>query len=214
LQTIFYLFNNRKHSIPNIPIYSALELNYNKQDYQIEKPIFHTLQVANTTIARMTKDSIHLNKTSSVQQHDKSQESDSQMLIRVGKKFGVIFVIIFMFDTLVDWVLGVLDFILEGLHIVIEAIEYSIELILEHSLHTDHHQSEIIIVNATAIIALFLLYRLYIAIPKLYSRFENKCLFHFNQNCLCWQATPLIRKIKLFLVYCLGISCVLFLISL
>jgi len=159
-------------------------------------------------------DSIHLKKTSSVQQYDKSQESDSQMLIRVGKKFGFIFVVIFMFDTLVDWVLGILDLMLEGLHIAIEAAEYATELVLEYFLHTDHHQSEIIIVNATAIIAIFLLYRLYIAIPKLYSRFENKCLLHFNQNCLCWQATPLMRKIKLSLVYSLGISCILFIITL
>jgi len=157
---------------------------------------------------------IPLKKTSSTDQYDLNLESDRQMLIRIGKKFALIFVVILMFDSLLDWSLGIIDLMLEGLHLIIEAIEYSIELILEHTLHTDHHHSEMIIVNGTIVITLYLLYRFFRATPRLLSLLEKKCLFQLNKNFSCWQSAPLLRKVKLSTLYCLGLSCVLFLLTL
>jgi len=156
----------------------------------------------------------HSKKTSPVIQYDNSLETDKQMLIRIGKKFALIFVLILMSDTLFDWVLGLLDLMLEGFHILIEAVEYFIEVILEHAFHTSHQQSEIIIVNGTVIISIYLIYRLCIASPKLCSMLRDKCLLHLDHKSSNWQATPLSRKIKLSSTYCLGISCILFFLTL
>ncbi len=136
------------------------------------------------------------------------------MLKRIGKKFALILVFIFMFDTLFDWFIGLLDLMYEGFHIIIEAIEYSIELLLEHIFHTNHQHSEMIIVNGAIILAIYLIYRLYKATPKLLSKLSKSLLLHLDRKLSYWQETPLIRKLKLITTYCIGISCVLFTVTL
>lgn len=158
-------------------------------------------------------DSMHLKQTSSTSQNDKTQETDSQMLIRISKRFALILVVIFMFDTLLDWFLGLLDLMFEGSHILIEAIEYSIEILLEHTLHTDHQHSEMIIVNGAILLCLYLTYRLYFLIPKLFSRFIKKCSLYAEHKFTYWHKMPLIRKAKISTVYCLGITCILFVLT-
>ncbi len=157
---------------------------------------------------------LSLKKTSSVISYDKSQETDSQMLTRIGKKFVLIFFVLLMSDTLFDWFLGLLDLLFEGIHIVIEAIEYSIELILESLFQTNHQQSELIIVNVTLIISLYLVYRFCLATPKLYSSLTKKVSSYFDRKTAYWLELPLIRKIKLASTYCFGITCILFLVTL
>lgn len=161
---------------------------------------------------------LSLKKTSSVISYDKSQETDSQMLTRIGKKFVLIFFVLLMSDTLFDWFLGLLDLLFEGIHIVIEAIEYSIELILESLFQTNHQQSELIIVNVTLIISLYLVYRFCLATPKLcsklYSNLTKKASSYFDRKTAYWLELPLIRKIKLASTYCFGITCILFLVTL
>jgi len=158
-------------------------------------------------------DSFHLKQTASTKKNDKTQETDQQMLIRISKKFALILIVIFMFDTLIDWFLGLLDLMIEGSHIVIEAIEYSIEILLETTLHTDHQHSEMIIVNGTILLCLYLTYRLYFLIPKLYAKFIKKCNLYAERQSTRWHETPLIRKVKVSTVYCLGISCILFILT-
>jgi len=136
------------------------------------------------------------------------------MLKRIGKKFALILVFIFMFDTLFDWFIGLLDLMYEGFHIIIEAIEYSIELLLEYIFHTNHQHSEMIIVNGAIILAIYLIYRLYKATPKLLSKLSKSLLLHLDRKLSYWQETPLIRKLKLITTYCIGISCVLFTVTL
>jgi len=136
------------------------------------------------------------------------------MLKRIGKKFALILVFIFMFDTLFDWFIGLLDLMYEGFHIIIEAIEYSIELLLEYIFHTNHQHSEMIIVNGAIILAIYLIYRLYKATPKLLSKLSKSLLLRLDRKLSYWQETPLIRKLKLIATYCIGISCVLFTVTL
>lgn len=156
----------------------------------------------------------HLKKTPSVSKNDKSLETDGEMLIRIGKKFTLLSVILLMSDTLFDWIIGLLDLMTEGVHIVIESIEYSIELILENIFQTDHQQSEMIIVNGALLLSLYFAYRLYLATPKLCSFIAKKWTLYLEHKISYWQAMPLIRKTKLTCAYCFGISCILFLVTL
>ncbi len=155
-----------------------------------------------------------LKKSASTTQYDINQETDSQMLKRISKKFALILVFIFMFDTLFDWFIGLLDLMYEGFHIIIEAIEYSIELLLEHIFHTDHQHSEMIIVNGAILLAVYLIYRLYKATPKLLSKLSKSLLLYLDRKLSSWQEIPLMRKSKLITTYCIGISCVLFTVTL
>ncbi|MGZ8928844.1 MAG: hypothetical protein ACXW03_10360 [Methylobacter sp.] len=85
----------------------------------------------------------------------------------VGRQFVVLFLVLLFFDDPPGFVIGVLHVIFELLHLTIEVIEHFTEEMLEHTLHTDHHQSETIIVNAVLLIALYGLYRSYRAWPRL-----------------------------------------------
>ena len=155
---------------------------------------------------------ISLKKTSPP--YDKSQETDGQMLIRISKKFAFIFILLVMSDTLFDWFLGLLDLLIEGVHLIIETIEYSIELILGSIFQTDHQQSEMIIVNVTIIISLYLFYRFCLITPSLYAGLTKKISSYFDRKISYWQALPLIRKFKLASAYSLGTSFILFLVTL
>ena len=106
-----------------------------------------------------------IKKTPLVTKYDERYESDQQMLQRIGIKFAFLFFVILMFDTLVDLLLGVINFALHIMHLIIEVIEYSLLMLLEQLFNFDDKLSETIIVNTTIIIALFLAYRLILAVP-------------------------------------------------
>lgn len=154
-----------------------------------------------------------LKKTATENQYNLNKESDRQMLTRISKKFALLLVFIFMFDTLLDWFLGLMDLLIEVIHILIEAIEYSIELLLEHIFHTDHQQSEMIIVNGAIIISLFLLYKFCLSIPKLCNKLNKSCLLYVERKLSYWQMIPLKKQIKLVVAYSVGISIVLFFLT-
>ncbi len=101
---------------------------------------------------------------------DKQPESDRKMLLRVGKKFAVLFFSLLLFDTFLDWFLQLFDIIIELGHLFIELIEYSIEVVLQYTFHTDHQESETIIVNSTFIITIYGIYLFYRAAPQLFIR--------------------------------------------
>jgi len=145
-------------------------------------------------------------KNNQLKQYDKSAESDQQMFIRVSKKFAIFIFIILMFDTLLDWFLGIT-------HLFIEFIEYSLEVILEYGFQTGHHQSEIIIVNAIIILILFGLYKLYRKIPEFYYCLKQAVFSKCYNELLSWQILSLTRKIEVVLTYALGITTLFFLLT-
>ena len=53
--------------------------------------------------------------------HNKRYESDRQMLNRVGRKFAALFLIILMFDTLLNWLPGLTDLAIQLIHLIIQA---------------------------------------------------------------------------------------------
>ncbi len=156
-------------------------------------------------------------KTLFAKPYDKHYESDRQMLQRVGKKFAVLFFIILMFDTLVDWILGLIDFAIHFLYIIIQAIEYSLLIFLGHLFHFDQQQSEMIIVNATIIIALYLAYRLILATPGLTVRIKQHLLSawlrYIERESSIWQTVSLSRKIKCISAYSFGTTFLFFLVT-
>ncbi len=145
-------------------------------------------------------------------------ESDRKMLTRVGIRFCILFFVLLMFDSLLDWLIALFDLLFELIHLSFDLVEYSIELILENTIHTGHQESEIIMINAALIIALYLLYRLFFAIPKMYTKGTKKCkesLLRLSKNrSERWKALSLSSKMKLIGAYTFGISCLLFLVTL
>jgi len=152
---------------------------------------------------------VHFKKTPSPLPPNKKQETDSQMLIRISRKFILVFIFILMFDTLLDVFLGVLDLLFEGIHILIEAIEYSIEVILELTLNTDHQSSEMIIVNSAIIFFLYILYLVYKSIPKLYSKLSSSFSRYLDRKIADWQELSLSHKIKLITLYSICSVCLI-----
>jgi hypothetical protein len=141
-------------------------------------------------------------------------ESDWQMLARVGKQFVVLLLIITLFDDLLNLVIGIVHFVVELLHLLFEVFEESIEIIMEHTLHTTHHESEIFIINMVLILMVFGLYQLYKKWPRLY-RFWRRIsrvmwLRYARRQSSYWRTLPVGRKWKLIIVYTIGFSCLLF----
>lgn len=150
-------------------------------------------------------------------QYDKRFESEKQMLQRISIKFAILFFVIVIFDSLLDLLISFADLVIQLTHVLIEAIEYSLELLLTQILNTNSHQSETIIVNSTIIITLFLIYRLCINAPRWYFVFKRNCqaacLSHIRRESSCWRAMPLSHKIKWVSAYSLGTTCLWFVIG-
>jgi hypothetical protein len=149
-----------------------------------------------------------IRKTLLAKPHDKRNESDRQMLLRVGRKFAVLFLVILMFDTLLDWFLGLTDLAIQLLQLIIQAIEYLFVIILWDLFQVNQQQSETILVNFTIIIALYLAYQLILAAPNLIIRVKQYLLSAWLQRIQressCWQAMSLIHKIKWLSAYSVG----------
>ncbi|MCK5830275.1 MAG: hypothetical protein KAH20_08235 [Methylococcales bacterium] len=123
-----------------------------------------------------------------------------------------------MFDTLLDGLIGVFDLAIELIHLGLDVIEYSIELILEYTIHTGHQESEIIIINSALIIMLYMLYRAFFAAPgicrRLIRKYKAARLLRKRRRASQWKSMLLASKIKLISAYIFGVFCLLFLVTL
>jgi len=138
-----------------------------------------------------------------------AHHSDKEMLIHVGIKILLLFIIILSFDFLLDLILLVLDFIFEIIHLLIEIIDEMLESLLKEALPTSHHQNEVIIVNVALLIVLFGLYKIFHGVRFLYRlkrHIKADWLSYKKRKSLDWKLLPLISKIKLVTAYCLGFS--------
>ncbi|MDO9270279.1 MAG: hypothetical protein Q7T96_14340 [Methylobacter sp.] len=140
-------------------------------------------------------------------------ETDRQMLARVGKQFVVLLLIITLFDDLLDLVLGIVHFVFELMHLLFELIEESVENIMEHTLQTTHHESEIFIINMVLILMVFGFYQLYKEWPRLYRSWRRNSqviwLRYTGHQSFYWRTLPVGRKWKLIIAYVIGLSCLL-----
>jgi hypothetical protein len=140
------------------------------------------------------------------------------MLVRIGKKFAVLFFLILMFDLVLDLLSGIIDMTIELFHLIFDFFEYSIELLLEHVFNANHQESEVIIVNFALILALIGIYRISFFVPQLFRRLKKRIkgawLKRKQREVDCWQALSLNRKIKVALTYFIGIFGILFMLTL
>lgn len=141
-------------------------------------------------------------------------ETEWQMLTKVGKKFAALFFFILMIDDLFDWLTELLYFAFELSYVILELTEYLFEMALANLLHTDHRQNEIIFVYVATAIVLFASYRFYLAIPELYLRWKKNlqafCIMRVKHETAYWQALSVYQKVKLTAAYTLGTGCLLF----
>jgi hypothetical protein len=141
-------------------------------------------------------------------------ETDRQMLTRVGIQFVVLFLAITLFDDLLDLVLGMLHFVFELMHLLFEVVEGFIEEILEQTLQTTHHESEILIISTILILLVFGLYQLHKVWPRLYRpwRRNSKAVWlrYTWRQSFYWRKLPVGRKWKLSIAYLIGLFCLLF----
>ncbi|HBA64941.1 MAG TPA: hypothetical protein DCZ48_01960 [Methylococcaceae bacterium] len=141
-------------------------------------------------------------------------ESDRQMLARVARKFFWLFLILFFFEDLLDFAIDIVHSIFEILHLLIEFIEGYVEEILEHLLHTDHHQSETIIVNVVLLFGLYGFYRLIRALPRFFRRVRRNVvagwLNYKRRKAAYWRALLPAQKLKLTAAYLTGLALLLF----
>lgn len=146
------------------------------------------------------------------------EDSDRNMLARVAWQFFWLFIALLFFEDLLDLVTDVAHSVFEILHLLIEAIESSIEEILEHLLHTDHHQSETIIVNAVLLLGFYGLYRLFRALPRISRRIIRNYfaawLNYKRRKFSYWRALSSTQKIKLTAAYSTGLALLLFWLTL
>ena len=145
--------------------------------------------------------------------------SDKVMLIHVGIKFLLLFIIIFSFDFWIDLIFMILDLIIEIIHLLIEIVDELLESWLREALPTSHHQNEVIIVNVTIAIVvsivLFSIYKLFHGIRYIYRlkrHLKADWLSYKKRKSLSWHLLPIVSKIKLVTAYCVGFS-LLFLLS-
>jgi len=151
-------------------------------------------------------------------QYDKRNESSQQMLVRISIKFLILIFIILMFDSLIDLFLMGMHGFFQLIHFLIESIEYSLILILEDSLQTDRHQSEVIIVNTVFIGVLYSFFCLYLNTPKLCLKikqnFHTAYLKYIKRESTYWRSLSLEQKANLITCYIAGMSCILFVFTL
>lgn len=140
-------------------------------------------------------------------------DSDRQLLTRVAWQFFWLFIVLLFFEDLLDLVTDVAHSIFEILHLLIEVLEGLVEEILEHLLHTDHHQSEMIIVNTVLLIGLYGLYRLIRALPRIFRRVKRNYLAvwlnYKRRKYNYWRALSPVKKIKLAAAYSTGLMLLL-----
>ncbi|PKM38452.1 MAG: hypothetical protein CVV06_00505 [Gammaproteobacteria bacterium HGW-Gammaproteobacteria-10] len=145
-------------------------------------------------------------------------DSDKQMLLRVAWQFFWLFIVLLFFEDLLDLVTDVVHSVFEILHLLIEFLEGLVEEILEHLLHTDHHQSETIIVNAVLLLGFYVLYRLFRALPRIFRRIKRNYLAAWlnykRRKYSYWRALSSTQKIKLTAAYSTGLALLLFWLTL
>ncbi|WP_305908630.1 hypothetical protein Q9L42_009740 [Methylomarinum sp. Ch1-1] len=161
---------------------------------------------------------LSIKRLTSRKPHNPGPESDLQMLARVGRRFALLFFILLFFEDISDFLLESLHVAFELIHVFLEVIELSVEIALEHLFHTSHHESEIIMINALLLGAIYLSYRLarsWPALPRrLQKRFTDAWLHYKNHKIAYWRSLTKAQQIKLTSAYVAGFSLMLFWLTL
>ncbi len=158
----------------------------------------------------------YIYKKSSLTADEAFDETDLQMLVRIGKKFAVFFIILLFLNPIIDLLASVFDLIGEMVHLFLEIFETILEDALDLLFNFNHVQSEVILFNGGLLFAGFLLITLCRKIPKILLRFKRAMLAYWlrykRRKASYWRHLSWHRKIKLVTLYSLGISLLTFLL--
>lgn len=128
-----------------------------------------------------------------------------------NRKILIQFILIGIVITLYDMMLHSLLLIV---HFAFEWLELALEELIEHIFHTNRQQSQIIVFYLLWLIALFLLYRLWRALPGFYNRSKERLLVTSSQYksyiSSYWKEQSSIQRIKWITSFMLSVSCVAF----
>ncbi|MCK9606300.1 MAG: hypothetical protein M0R33_07595 [Methylomonas sp.] len=146
------------------------------------------------------------------------EKSARELLSRIGRQFALLFIVIVLFDHLIEWLVEGFHLILELLHLLIEVMEHLAEELLEHLLHTSHHQSETIIFNTVMLLAVFGIFHLFQRWPELSLSWRTRAQTGWQnykmQKVGAWQRLPRRHKLIVTGAYATGVILILFLLTL
>lgn len=135
------------------------------------------------------------------------KETFSHHLVKITEKFIFVFLVILMFDELLEmflWIVG---------HFF-ELFEYSLDQLAEHFLHASDSQSEMISFYFIFAMMLGLLVFLYRIFPRLLVHFEQYLEAAWKgykrRSALYWHHLSWLEKIELSMTYVVEISFILF----
>lgn len=122
-------------------------------------------------------------------------------------QFILISIVITMYDVMLDSLFSIV-------HIAFEWFELALEELIEHIFHTNRQQSQIIVFYLLMSFAFYGLYRLWRAVPGLYSRFKEQLFVSISQYKLYltryWRGQSSIQRIKWVTSFTLSVSCLAF----
>ncbi len=150
--------------------------------------------------------------------YDKLEETDGQMLLRIGSKFVIVIMLILLFDFFVDVITLAFSLLIEMLHLVMEIVEFGVDSLLEYLFDLNHNMTDLVWVNTLLIGVLVGFYLFLTRLPKLTRKtcryIKASWLVHQRKEKACWKALPLMRKIKVSIAYFTGVNCVMFMLTL
>ena len=104
----------------------------------------------------------------------------------------------------------VLDVLISGIYIIYEIIEVSSEELVEYLFHTNHHESEIVVIYVFFLIAVYALYRFIQAFPHLTRRTKRRLIVRWankkSRISRYWHTFSSLQKAKMMLFHGMGIS--------
>jgi hypothetical protein len=138
------------------------------------------------------------------------------MILSINRKvaFGLILALIIIVIALSDEVFHLL---LELVHVSFELFEQALDLIVEHTFHTDRHKTQVIVFYIMLSIACYGLYKLY-KLLRMLPRWFRDCseslatgwLLLKKESLAYWQALPAIGKAKWLMGLSVGVTCMAF----
>lgn len=122
-------------------------------------------------------------------------------------QIALIVCVITLYDVLLHSLFSVV-------HITFEWFELTLELIIEHVLHTNRQQSQIIVFYLLWLFALYGFYLLWRALPGFYYRLKEQLLAKWSQYKTCingyWKEQSSIQRVKWITTLTLSMSCLIF----
>jgi hypothetical protein len=131
-----------------------------------------------------------------------------------GLGISCLFIVIILPDIVFGWLFELLHFLLELVvefaDILFEWIESSLDKVVEHTFHTDLHDTQIIVFYIMMSVLGYGIYRVTRVMPRYYEWSKEKLIFAwlFNKTRVFfyWQTMSLMEKIKLISIIAVAIG--------